>query len=180
MYYQKIVATLLMPAPVTLLFALIVKTYDIKNLVQRTRFTIVMVLNIVTILITRFYHFNLYSYEFFNDEDSYGRLNNMMKCICIGYFVVLSLFNIMFSVIMIIRLNKYATATKEDEIQKAGDAMINSVYTPHGSINNVHLNRFLFEFKDKSITIGGRKIGIRKLPFRRVMSEPDTLKGKKE
>ena len=44
-HFQKIVAWLLLPSAFNLMLAVLVKTYDVKDLAQRTRFTVAYVVS---------------------------------------------------------------------------------------------------------------------------------------
>ena len=101
-YFQKIVSLLLTPTIFVIPLFLVSKSLNIKDLSERTQFTSCYVFNIVIIVITRIYYWNLFCWQyFFSSVQSFPLF---LQIGCIFYYLLLSYFNIDYCKMVITRL----------------------------------------------------------------------------
>ena len=168
-YFQKIVCLLLTPTILLIPLHLISKTLDIKDLSERTQFTACYVFNIVIIVTTRLYYWNLFCWQYyFNSVQSFDLF---LQIGCLFYYVALTYFNVDYCRMVLGRLYNYCFNVKTEK------DMIKHTQTMQGDALDRRL-RDIMQHAKVSVSIDDYNkhnkthAKVTRLPFRRLSTEP--------
>ena len=123
-------------------------------------------------LITRIWFFSVYSYEIL--YENWNIWSFKMKLITLGYFIGLSLFHILITVVMLPRLFKYMQSKSDKDVRNHAILMKRAVSVNDLVSESIELPAsVLFDVLDLNYNKRLKsKARITKLPFRRTVTEP--------